>query len=219
MAPPSRCPHCGMRLGPVDLVPLFSYVALRGRCRHCRNPISPRYPVVEALTAGIAYGLYATHFGTRDFWPYASLASVLIVVSFIDLEHMYIPDAVLLAGVLLWGAASAPNGSAVLHKGAAGAVLGFGTMFAIYLLARGGMGLGDVKLAALIGLYLGPAMTLLAVVLGFIAGSIAGLSLVLARRKALKDRIPFAPFLALGAVAAMLWGRQLLGWYFLTVIF
>ena len=209
----SRCPRCGRRLGPLELVPVLSFVWLRGRCLSCRGSISWRYPLVELFTAGLLYALWSARGHERAFWPYAAFTLILVIVSLIDLDHFWIPDRLLWAGLALWGLSLWWPGDFGLRPALLGGVVGSAIMATIYYLARGGMGLGDVKLAALMGLYLGPEQVILALVLAFVTGACMGGVLVLLKRRGRKDRLPFGPFLAAGAYITMLWGPRLVRWY------
>ena len=211
--PPSHCPLCKHKLGPMELVPVLSYLFQGGKCRHCGGRISPRYPLVELLTAGALTLVWHVYGGAGEVWPYLVLTSLLIVISFIDLDHLYIPDKLLIVGVLFWlpyflFTAYIPPAQALV-----GAGLGFGIMYLIYFLSRGGMGFGDVKFAGLIGLYLGPALLGLTLLIAFISGAVVGVFLLATKLKSRKDAIPFGPYIAIGAYIAMLWGQRIIGWY------
>ncbi|MDI6709701.1 MAG: prepilin peptidase [Thermoanaerobacterales bacterium] len=211
--PPSRCPHCGGRLSISDLVPLFSYLWLRGRCRRCGTGISLRYPLVELLTGVLFVSLYA-QFGLQPLLAkHLFLASLLVAVAFIDMEHYLIPNRVVLVGLAggvplnLW-VRDLTFLSAVL-----GALVPAAFFFLLALATRGGVGGGDIKLAAVIGLFLGWPWGLLAVFLGALAGGILGLALLLTGRKKRKDPLPFGPFIALGAIVTVFAGEPLVCWY------
>lgn len=211
--PSSFCPRCEATLAWFELIPVISYFSLRGRCRHCGCKISWRYPAVELLT-GVMFMLLGFKYPLQGaLIPYLTLASLLIVISFIDYDHFYIPDKILLTGAGLWGILRAFYPYITLKSAAFGAALGFGVMLLIYLASRGGMGFGDVKLAALIGLYLGPALVGLTLVVSFIVGAAAGILLIILNIKGRKDMLPFGPFLALGAYISMMWGPNILAWY------
>ncbi|WP_051618187.1 prepilin peptidase [Desulfofundulus thermocisternus] len=213
VAPPSHCPACGARLGPLDLIPVLSYLFLRGRCRHCRGVISPRYPLVELLT-GFGFLLITREYG---FHLYTAgllvLFSVLVVASFIDLDHRIIPDRLTLfalaAGVLL----AALRGADFFRDGLLGAALGGGILLLVALLSRGGMGGGDVKLAFALGWYLGWQEILVALFLAFLLGAVVGGLWALGTGRTLKTAIPFGPFLSSGAMLAALAGDRLISWY------
>ncbi|WP_242868875.1 prepilin peptidase [Desulfotomaculum copahuensis] len=211
--PPSRCPHCGQRLAARDLVPLFSYLWLKGRCRYCGSGISPRYPLVEALT-GVLFAVLYMRFGLNLLlFKYLFLTSVLIVLSFIDLEHYLIPDRIIIfalaGGVIINLFTRDLTFLSVLLGLAAPAAF----LLLLAVASRGGMGGGDIKLAAVTGLFLGWPLGLLAVFLGCLLGGLVGAVLLLSRIKGRKDAIPFGPFLACGAITTILGGQQILNWY------
>ncbi|KAF0197444.1 MAG: leader peptidase (prepilin peptidase) / N-methyltransferase [Bacillota bacterium] len=211
--PPSHCPSCSHRLSIVDLLPVGSYALLRGRCRYCGCKISWRYPAVELLTGLVFLLLGLKHQLQGALIPYLVLSSLLIVISFIDLDHFYIPDKLLLTGVVFWAGLRVFLPFITLRNAFLGATLGYAIMLLIYLGSRGGMGFGDVKLAALIGLYLGPAPVILTLLLSFVVGAVAGISLIALKIRGRKDMLPFGPFLALGAYISMVWGPVIIKWY------
>lgn len=211
--PPSHCPSCGRRLAARELVPVLSFLVQRGRCRGCGERIPWRYPLVEAVTAAglVAVGLRYPDPAQVAF--YGWLTGILIAATFIDIAHRIIPNRLLAVGlaggvVLFPWARPHPLGESLLGFGAAGAV-----MLLIGLVSRGGMGGGDIKLAAVLGFFLGAAPAALALLLGFTAGGLAALAMLLLGLKGRKDAIPFGPYLAGGAMAALLWGRPLIDWY------
>lgn len=192
---------------------MLSFGVVRGRCRYCGCKISWRYPAVELLT-GLVFLLLGLKYPLQGaLIPYLVLSSLLIVISFIDLDHFYIPDKLVLTGVVLWAGLRVFLPFITLRNAFLGAGLGFGIMLFIYVASRGGMGFGDVKLAALIGLYLGPAPVILTLLLSFVVGAVAGISLMMLKIKGKKDMIPFGPFLALGAFISMVWGPIIIKWY------
>ncbi|WP_027719305.1 prepilin peptidase [Desulfovirgula thermocuniculi] len=212
-APPSHCPACGARLKPLDLIPVLSYLFLRGRCRHCGRAISPRYPLVEVLT-GTGFLLIGWKYGLN--LPAAAqlvFFTVLVAAAFIDLEHRIIPDRLnffaLGAGVIL----VALQGTGALKDGLLGAILAGGLLFFVALLSRGGMGGGDVKLALVMGLYLGWQKVIVALFFSFLLGAAAGLLWVYATRQNLKAVVPFGPFLAAGSFLAVMAGEEVISWY------
>lgn len=223
--PPSRCPKCETRLGIPDLVPVFSYLFLRGKCRHCGSHISVRYPVVELASGLLAFLLMHRYGLTWPFAVYYVFGSALLVASFIDFELFILPDPITLGGAVL-----APPAAILLldlpwQASLAGAVVGGGGFWLVAWLFRKlrgveGMGLGDVKLMLLIGGLCGAsALPLVTIVAGCAA---LGASLwFLARREKGTDarevQIPFGPFLSLGAVMHMLYGPDIIHWWIALV--
>jgi leader peptidase (prepilin peptidase)/N-methyltransferase len=213
--PGSACPACGHALTAADLVPVFSYLWLRGRCRYCGARISPRYPLVEVATAILA----ATAFSAAPHpWAAAVFALLVVLVTFIDLEHQLILNVTVIAGLVAAFALSVAGLSVSLAWALAGAALAGGLMLVIALVSRGGMGGGDVKFACVIGAFLGPGYSLLGLFLGFLAGALVGLALMASGRKGRRDAIPFGPFLAAGAFAAAVWGPVLVDAYAVFIL-
>jgi leader peptidase (prepilin peptidase)/N-methyltransferase len=219
--PRSRCPGCGTTLAERDNIPVLSWLLLRGRCRTCDAPISARYPAVELLTA-VVFAALGARFGASWSVPaYLVLAAALVAVSMIDLEHFLVPNRILLAtlvlGVPLLVLAAALDGTGHdLAMAAAGGAIGFALLLVINLINPRGMGMGDVKLAGVLGAWLGfldLGHVFLGLFLGFTLGSVGGLLLIATKVRSRRDHIPFAPFLAAGAVVAILVGSPLLDWY------
>ncbi|WP_447974861.1 prepilin peptidase [Nitrospira sp. Kam-Ns4a] len=219
--PRSRCPTCMALIPPYDNIPILSYVLLRGRCRACRAPIPLRYPIVEGLN-GLGYAVILWWFGPG--WPaviYAAWCSALLVVAAIDLSHQIIPNVITLPGIVLGFLCAAT----LLPVGAAdsllGIVLGYGLPWGLaraYRALRGkeGMGLGDAKLLAMIGAFLGWQPVLLTIMVGALTGSVVGLTLIALRVLRRDQYIPFGPFLALGALIALFFHGDLVTWYIAT---
>jgi leader peptidase (prepilin peptidase) / N-methyltransferase len=217
----SRCPSCDERIRVRDLVPLVSWFALDGRCRDCDARIPARYPLVE-LGCAVLFGLVAVRFDLAwDLPAFLVLTATLLAVSVIDLEHYIVPNRIvfpiamasvplLALGVL--GGAGVPD----LSRAVLGGLAGFAVLFALHLVSPRGLGMGDVRLAFVLGLYLtwlGWGWLALGLFLGFLLGAVTGLLLIVARLRARTEHIPFAPFLAAGAMVAVLWGEPLLDWY------
>lgn len=210
--PPSHCPTCGHQLGPIELVPVLSWLWQRGRCRHCGAPISWRYPFVELLTAGLFILVYQ-RFGwslTAVYW--CAITSLLIVISFIDLDTLEIPTELVMGGAVLAAAYNWLGGTPPVEW-LLGGGLGFGLFYLVYCFSRGGMGGGDVRLAGMLGLALGWRKLLLALLVAFVAGAVVSVLLLLLKRVTRKDPMPFGPFLAAGGYVAALWGDRLIAWY------
>jgi len=216
--PPSRCPQCGARVRNVDNIPLVSYAILRGRCRACRNPISMRYPLVEALTGGM-FVLLLLRFGPVPMVAaYALLVAALIVITFIDLDHQIIPDAISLPGIAVGLALSLVGYGPPFVDSAIGVLLGGGLLYAVAvgyaaLAGREGMGGGDIKLLAMIGAFLGWSNVLVTLILGSFVGALVGIAVIAVSGGDRHLPIPFGPFLALGATCALFFGDPLIHWY------
>ena len=219
--PPSSCPGCGSMIAPRDNIPVLSWILLRGRCRHCGQPISPRYPAIEALT-GLLFGLVAARFGASWSLP-AELIFVgaLIALAAIDLERYLLPRAIVYpAGALtliaLIVAAAARGEWHRLGVATACAAAAFAVFFAINFVRPAWMGFGDVRLSALIGLALG-WLGAWVVVVGFMAanllGAVTGVVLIAQGRAGRRTALPYGVFLAAGSVFAVLVGPSLVHWY------
>lgn len=210
--PASHCPGCGSALRKRDNVPLFSYLALRGRCRDCRARISPRYPLVE-LATGILFAAAAYRFG-----PSPGLVSALILICFLvalagtDLEHRLLPNVLVIPALVAGLGVSALANPSLwwTYPFAALGVGGF--LLALALLYPGGIGMGDVKMGAMLGAFLG-AYAALAVFFGALAGAAAGGALIAAGRAGRRTRLPFGSFMALGGLAVLFFGPGLWSGY------
>jgi leader peptidase (prepilin peptidase) / N-methyltransferase len=211
--PASRCPACGTPIKPYDNVPVVSWLLLRGRCRSCGTAISPRYPLVEALTGAVFVGVALTRGVNDDLAVWLPFAAMLIAVAGIDLDHRIIPNKILLPAAI-WGLAAT---IAFRPDNVDDALIAGGAAFAFLLLAAlaypAGMGMGDVKLAGVMGIYLGSAVAP-AMLVAFLAGSIVGLAIIAREgRDARKKGIPFGPFLALGGLVGIFAGAELVDVY------
>jgi leader peptidase (prepilin peptidase) / N-methyltransferase len=200
--PGSHCPTCGHALNALDNIPLISWFWQRGKCRYCGAAIAVRYPLVEML-CGALFALSVAQFGVT---PAALAACVfgalLIVIAFIDLDHLLVLDPTTIAGALI-GVAFAIATHRLLGA-LEGAAVGVGVFGAIYLLTgRMGMGLGDVKLAGMLGAYLGYPAMLVTSVASFIIGALLAIPVLAGRRRARRDALPFGPFLVMAALLAM----------------
>ena len=211
--PPSQCPCCGQPLRPRHLIPLVSFVALRGRCAFCRRRISWRYPLAESL-GGLLYLVGYHQFGLSvEAFAYALLVTALLIVSFIDARHMIIPNAVTLPGIGVGVAMSLHPSSVGFADAVASACLGGGGFLLLARLYPAGMGAGDAKLVAMIGAFAGGQALLVTLILGAFCGAVCGLTLVALGFRGYRDPLPFGPFLAAGAIASVLWGESFLAWY------
>ena len=211
--PASRCTACQHPLRPWHNLPLVSFIALRGRCAFCQERISWRYPLVESL-GGLLYLIGYHQLGLSvPAFAFALLVTALLIVSFIDLAHLIIPDTVTLPGIGIGLAIGFLPSSIGFANAVAGACLGGGIFLLITLLYPAGMGGGDVKLIAMIGAFVGWQAVLVTIILSAFCGALSGLTLILLGLRGRRDPVPFGPFLAVGGIAAMLWGEALLAWY------
>ena len=223
---PSHCNSCNRRLSAADLVPLFSYIWLRGRCRYCRTRIPPRLPIVE-LTTGLLFALLTWHYGLNLQLSIALIyACIFMVIFFIDLERQLILDSVVYPAIVLaiifsffWNGFYHWPSIGILNALLGGAI-GLAFMGSVFLIALwryrsvgGGMGLGDVTLALLIGLVTGFPLVFVALILGTLSGGLVAVSLLLLRLRRGRDPIPFGPFLVAAAMVVLLWGHDILDWY------
>jgi leader peptidase (prepilin peptidase)/N-methyltransferase len=230
--PGSRCGACGAPVRALDNVPIFSYLWLRGRCRACGAPFSARYPLVEALGALLGAAVWWRYvasdprlvlgIGVARFAYYFAFAGVLVVLSFIDLETLLLPDVITLPAIGVFlvaglGVHTVPFLARVIGAGVGYLFVRLIADFYFYVLKREGMGLGDGKLLALIGAALGWKALPLVVFAGAILGSVISIPVLLVTRsrraadQSLRDvQVPFGPFLALGALVHMFVGRELL---------
>lgn len=214
VAPGSHCPRCEAPVRPYDNVPVVSWLLLRGRCRDCRVAIPWRYPLVEAVTALLAAGVVLSSDGLRDVLVGLLLVALLVPISLIDLDHRIVPNRLTGPGAvcaLAIGLATDPGG--VPEQLGAGAAAG-GFLLLAALARPGGMGMGDVKLAGMLGLFLGWEVGV-ALFVSLVAGALVG-AVVIARRGVAEGRrtaIPFGPFLALGGLVALYAGTTIVDWY------
>ena len=211
--PRSRCTACDKQIAGYDNVPILSWLMLRGRCRNCGASISVRYPLIEALTACLFVAVALRVESAGELWPGLVLVSVLVLVAAIDIEHRIVPNRILapaaLIALLLWLVADPER---VLENLIAGAAAG-GFLLIAAIAYPGGMGMGDVKLAAVMGFFLGRAVAP-ALLIGFAVGVVVGIGIMAARGVAArKQAIPFAPYLALGGVVGQLFGSDIINWY------
>jgi leader peptidase (prepilin peptidase)/N-methyltransferase len=215
--PRSRCTSCEHEIRPLDNVPVLSWLALHGRCRNCKAQISARYPAIEALTALV----FAAIVLIRGVHPELALqlpfAAMLIAVSAIDFEHKIVPNKVLLPMAVLGLVGDAVLRTSHLPELLISGAGAFLVLFIAALIHPAGMGMGDVKLVGVMGLYLGSAVAP-AMFIGFLSGSVVGVVLLVRHGMAArKMKVPFGPFLALGGLVALLAGPELVHLYSQTL--
>lgn len=218
VVPRSACPSCGHQITAIENIPVFSYLALRGRCRKCRTKISPRYPIVEALT-GLLSGLVAWHFG----FGWAGLSALillwaLIALTFIDADTQLLPDDITLPLIWLGLIVNVNHTFVDLPSAVLGAVFGYLALWAVYwafklLTKKEGMGYGDFKLLAALGAWLGWQMLPLVILLSSVVGAIVGIILIVLARMGRNIPLPFGPYLAMAGLVALLWGKPIMDSY------
>ncbi len=217
--PRSLCPQCGELIRFYDNIPIFSYIALRAKCRHCGAHISLRYPVIEFISGIFAVGVFLKFGISVEALIYFTFIAALLVVTFIDIDHQIIPDVISLPGIPIFFAASFALPSVTLVESILGILIGGGSLFLVawlyHLITRKeGMGGGDIKLLAMMGALIGWKGVLFTIFTASAVGTLAGLAVILKSGKTMKLKIPFGPFLAIGAIAYIFFGPQLIVWYF-----
>jgi leader peptidase (prepilin peptidase)/N-methyltransferase len=224
--PGSHCPACNHAIAAWDNIPLLSWLLLNGKCRHCQAAISPRYFVVELLTGALFTAIWLVHGWTLQTPVFMFFSGALVLGTFVDFDHLILPDRVtlggMLAGVVLSGAFPALQGQteripALLHS-LAGLALGYGSLWLVATLGRAilkreAMGMGDVKLLGAIGACLGWQAVLFTVFVSSLSGTVLGLALIAAGKKELQSKIPYGPHIALAAVVWMLCGPACIDFY------
>ncbi|MFC2045083.1 prepilin peptidase [Chloroflexota bacterium] len=221
--PPSHCDACQKKLSPKDLIPVFSYIRLRGRCRYCRVSIPRRIVWIEiasGLLFSLAYWLYGL---SAEFILITAYCCLFIVIGFIDLKHGLILNKIVYPSLLVALIISIflPNTGTitppwwpVVVNGVIGGCIGFTFLLVPALIYRGGMGWGDVKMAGLIGMVVGFPLVFVALLIGVITGAVVSGILLLLKIKKRKEAIPFGPFLSLATIITLLAGNNILNWYF-----
>ncbi|MEN6375792.1 MAG: prepilin peptidase [Smithella sp.] len=209
--PLSQCPNCHHPIRFYDNIPLISYLILRGKCRDCGNKISWRYPLVELITAILALLLFAQFYLTLDFLIFFIFTAVLIVITFIDLDHQIIPDVITLPGIPIFFLLAVFVVQVPWMEAAIGLFVGGGVLLAIalgyeFITKREGMGGGDIKLLAMIGGFLGWKSLIFVLLFSSLLGAVIGIVLMLIKKEDAKYAVPFGPFLSAAAVAYLFWG-------------
>ena len=226
--PPSHCDSCQHRLAPKDLIPILSYLWLKGRCRYCRAPISRRQPLVEVISATL-FAFIFWRFGlSAQFAITVTYSCIFVIIMFIDLEHKLILNKVTFpamgAALIILAIDSCLPGAGLLRNltfifepsilsGIIGGALGFVFFLIVYFINPRGMGMGDVKLAGLIGLVTGFPLALVALFIGIVSGGLVAIVLLTFKLKGRKELLPYGFFLAIGPIVTLLWGNEILTWY------
>jgi leader peptidase (prepilin peptidase)/N-methyltransferase len=216
--PASHCPKCRSNISPKDNIPLLSYILLKGRCRNCKSKISIQYPIVELLTGLIYLIIYQTYGLSVQTLIYIILSSALIIIAFIDLNEQIVPDVISLPGIVIGFIISFFVPYISFINSALGVLVGGGIILIIgmagsVIFKKEAMGGGDVKLAAMIGAFLGWRYIIISLFLGFFLGALAGIFLIMSKIKSREDTVPFGPFIVLGSFITLLWGEKIISWY------
>ncbi len=214
----SHCPKCHSNISPKDNIPLLSYILLKGRCRNCKGKISIQYPIVEFLNGLIYLIIYLIYGLSIQSLIYIILSSALIIIAFIDLNEQIVPDVISLPGIVIGFIISFFVPYISFINSALGVVVGGGVILIIGLAGsvifkKEAMGGGDVKLAAMIGAFLGWRYIIISLFLGFFLGALAGIILIMSKIKNREDAVPFGPFIVLGSFITLLWGEKIITWY------
>jgi len=217
--PPSHCMNCGNQIKWYDLIPVLSYVFLRGKCRFCKEKVSIRYPIIELITGVVFTTLYIEYGIGFNFSKYALFSCFLIVIGMIDFDTTDVYLMTTLPGIicgvifLIIGWRLGCEFSAYLF----GALLG-GGIISLIILLTGGMGWGDAEICVLCGIFLGLKLTAVMLFISFILGGVVGILLIITKKKSRKDYIPFGPYLAVASIMTMYFGNEIFNWYLATLL-
>lgn len=220
--PPSHCYNCNTRLKPIDLVPILSWTLLKGKCRYCGQEISSRYSLTELLT-GILFAIVYINFGySFESVYYMFLVSLLVIITFIDLDHYIIPDGLIIIGSVVSVIVNLFGYGVGVKNGVLGAIVcGGGVLVVVtlieFLVKNEVMGGGDIKLFAMLGLFLGVKLGLITVLLSVYVGAIYGIVTIVyskLRKMEYKSMIPYGPFISVAAFIALIYGEKIINWYF-----
>lgn len=212
--PPSHCTSCDNKIRAYDLIPVLSYIFLKGKCRHCKEKISIKYPVIELITGALFLALYIKFGLTFELIKFVIFISFLIVIGIIDLETTDVYLKTTLSGIvtgIIFIIIGHFYGLEILTY-LYGGLLG-GGLISLIILVTHGMGWGDAEICLLAGVFLGLKLTLVMLFLSFVLGGIIGVLLIVTKKKSRKDYIPFGPFIALGAIGAVLFGQMIINLY------
>ena len=212
IAPPSHCTKCQTKLKILDLIPVLSYLFFRGQCRYCQTSISPIYPFFEVLTGLLFFVGYKMFGLTSMFVLFSLLVSLLIIITISDLAYRIIPDKVLLVFFLLFLMNQAVFQPITWKDSLLGFVISFTVLYIIAVISKGGIGGGDIKLFAVIGIVLGWQGFIINFLLAFIFGAIYGIVVIIKSHGKINE-IVFGPFIAMAAIVSFLWNEELIEWY------
>jgi leader peptidase (prepilin peptidase)/N-methyltransferase len=217
--PGSMCPSCENPIHFYDNIPIISYLWLRGKCRFCSTPISIRYPLVEAMSGLLCLGVFLKFGPTVQALIYFLFIATLLAITFIDIDHRIIPNVISLPGIPIFFLASLALPTLTYLDSLLGILVGGGTLYLVafaysILTHKEGMGMGDIKLLAMIGALIGWKGVFFTIFVSSAVGTVSGMVVMLVSRQGMKMKIPFGPFLAIGAITYIFFGPQLLAFYF-----
>jgi len=216
--PPSHCPHCGARIKPIDNIPVVSYVMLKGKCRSCKGRISSRYPLVELMTGFLFAGLFWKFGLSSETLVFLVLGLLLIIISFIDIDNRLILNKITLPGIVL-GIFLTLSFHVLSYKQVLlGFFIGGGGLLAVAFLGgllfrKESMGMGDIKLAAMIGVFLGVKGVAFTLLIAFFVAALFSIGAIALKKASRQSQIPFGPFIALASIVYLFWGQQMIHWY------
>ena len=216
--PGSACPRCQAAIRIYDNIPLFSYILLGGKCRHCKTAISARYPLVELLSGIFAICAFLKFGATPAALIYFAFIAALLAITFIDIDHRIIPDVISLPGIIVFFLAALALPEMTWIQSLLGVVIGGGSLFLVawvyhLLTKKEGMGGGDIKLLAMIGALIGWKGVFFTIFVSSAVGTLVGFAAMIVTRQNMKLAVPFGPFLAIGAISYIFFGPELIHWY------
>ncbi len=216
--PPSHCPHCGAPIKPIDNIPVVSYVVLGGKCRSCKAEISTRYPLVELLTGFLFAGLFWKFGFSSETFVFVVLGLLLITISFIDIDYRLILNKITLPGMVLGVILTLSFHILSYKQVLMGFVMGGGGLLAVALLGgllfrKESMGMGDIKLAAMVGVFLGVKGVAFTLLVAFFVAALFSIGAMALRKANRQSQIPFGPFIAVASIVYLFWGEQMIHWY------
>ena len=214
----SYCPNCKIQLKWIDLLPVISFFLTKGKCRYCSKDISWQYPGVEFLTGFLFLALYLKFGLTVKFGALLLLTSLIIASSVIDYQLQIIPNELNYFGIIIGLILALAFDYISIKLALLGLVIPALFLLLIAIITKGGMGLGDVKFAAMIGTFIGAKFTLIGIFLGALIGSVIGLILMIRDKKYRKSKLPFGPLIALGVVGMIFWGQMIINFYFRLIM-
>jgi leader peptidase (prepilin peptidase)/N-methyltransferase len=218
VSPRSRCPSCEKQVAAYDNVPILSYALLGGRCRRCKAAIPIRYPFIEAAVGAASVAAFLRHGASLPFVCELAFVAAMVALVFIDFDHQILPNSITLPGAAIGLALAGPRAEISFVDAALGALLGAGLLFLVaeaYFRLRKveGLGMGDVKMMAMVGAYVGWKGVLLTLFLGSLSGTFVGVAVMASSKGGLRTKLPFGTFLGMGAIATVYIGERLIGWY------